>query len=199
MKVVKNMRRVESLNKKWRFTKTPMAKVKENLEGCTWENIDLPHTWNAFDGQDGGADYHRGCCTYVKTMDFSKLEKGKKYFVEFQGANHVAKVYFNNEYLGIHKGGFSTFRFELTAYINWDGENLLEVEVDNSEGLHVYPQQADFTFYGGIYRSVNLIMVEESHFHLEMSGSKGVFVTPVVEDLNSCELRIDAFVKGAKK
>lgn len=199
MKVVMNMRRVESLKKKWKFTKTPMAKVKEKIEGCTWENIDLPHTWNAFDGQDGGADYHRGCCTYVKTMDFSKMEKDKKYFVEFQGANHVAKVYFNNEYLGIHKGGFSTFRFELTEYINWDGENILEVEVDNSEGLQVYPQQADFTFYGGIYRSVNLIMVEESHFDLEMSGSKGVFVTPVVEDLNSCELRIDAFVKGAKK
>ena len=109
MKVGMNMRKVESLNKSWKFTKMPMTETKERGEGCQWDSIDLPHTWNALDGQDGGADYHRGCCTYVKVMDFSEMDKNKKYFVEFQGANHIAKVYFNNEYLGIHKGGFSTF------------------------------------------------------------------------------------------
>lgn len=192
------MRIVESLNKSWKFAKAPMAEVKENIQGCQFENIDLPHTWNALDGQDGGNDYHRGCCTYVKSMDFSNVKEGQKCYVEFQGANHVAKVYFNNEYLGIHKGGFSTFRFELTPYINWNGENTLEVEVNNSTGLQVYPQQADFTFFGGLYRNVNLIVVEESHFDLDKLGSKGVFVTPVVEDLKKCELRVDAFVTGAK-
>lgn len=194
------MRRIEFLNKDWKFIKKSMDELRrEEVQDSQWERIDLPHTWNAFDGQDGGADYYRGQCSYAKNIDFSNIEKGKKYFVEFQGANHVAKVYFNKKYLGEHKGGFSTFRFELTSYINWDGDNLLEVEVNNSAGLQVYPQQADFTFFGGLYRGANLIIVEESHFTLEMSGSQGVFITPTVKDLTNCEVRVDAFVKDKKE
>lgn len=193
------MRIVECINNNWKFIKKPIIEMKEEVNGGQWENVNLPHTWNAYDGQDGGGDYYRGCCTYKKAIDFSKIKKNQRCYIEFQGANHVAKVYFNNEYLGIHKGGFSTFRFELTSFINWKGENIIEVEVDNSNGLQVYPQQADFTFFGGIYRSVNLIIVEESHFDLEVSGSKGVFITPTLEDLTSSLVRVDTFVKGAKK
>ena len=136
--------------------------------------VALPHTWNALDGQDGGGDYWRGIGTYK--IDLPNPTKGKKQYIELQGANHVATVYCNGRELGTHKGGFSTFRFELTPAMKPEG-NVLTVVVTNGVS-DIYPQNADFTFYGGLYRDVNFIEVEDAHFDLLMDGTEAVFVTP---------------------
>lgn len=143
-------------------------------EDAEFEPVTLPHTWNAFDGQDGDGYYFRGTGIYkikLPTTDFDK-----KQFIEFRGANHSAKVYLNDTYVGSHEGGFSSFRFELTQHIV-QGDNVLTVYVNN-EVSHIYPQRADFTFCGGLYRDVCLIEVEKSHFNLEKQGSSGIFITP---------------------
>ena len=110
--------------------------------------VALPHTWNAFDGQDGGNDYWRGIGTYE--IDLPNPTKGCKQYIEFQGANHVATVFCNGRELGTHKGGFSTFRYDLTPAMRPEG-NVLTVVVSNAAS-DIYPQNADFTFYGGLYR-----------------------------------------------
>ena len=143
-------------------------------EGVAFETVALPHTWNAFDGQDGGGDYYRG--TGVYKISLPEPIPGKRQYIEFQGANHVATVYCNAEKIGEHRGGFSTFRFDLTEAMK-PSDNQLTVEVYNGV-CDVYPQRADFTFFGGIYRDVRFIQVEDAHFDLMKDGSDGVFVTP---------------------
>ncbi len=136
--------------------------------------VSLPHTWNALDGQDGGGDYHRGTCVYKLTLP--DPTSGKRQYIEFRGANHIATVCCNGKLLGEHRGGFSTFRFELTDAMQPEG-NELTVSVFNGV-CDVYPQRADFTFYGGIYRDVTFIEVENAHFDLMKHGSDAAFVTP---------------------
>ena len=152
--------------------------------------VALPHTWNAFDGQDGGADYWRGIGTYQ--IDLPNPTKGLKQYIEIQGANHVATVYCNGRELGTHKGGFSTFRYDLTAAMKPEG-NVLTVVVTNGVS-DIYPQNADFTFYGGLYRDVNFIEVNETHFDLLLDGTNAVFVTPH----NVGKTRVDLFPVNAE-
>ncbi len=155
-------------------TKTLLKEAVFSKWGGADSLVKLPHTWNAFDGQDGGNDYFRGKGIYKIALP--KPTAGKKQFIEFQGANHIAAVFCNGQKIGVHEGGFSTFRFELTQAMKPNG-NMLMVEVDNGIS-HVYPQSADFTFYGGLYREVNFIETDLSHFDLLKHGSEGVFVTP---------------------
>ena len=158
--------------------------------GQAFETVALPHTWNALDGQDGGADYWRGIGTYEIALP--DPTKGKKQYIEIQGANHVATVYCNGRELGTHKGGFSTFRYDLTPAMKENG-NILTVTVSNAPA-DIYPQNADFTFYGGLYRDVNFIEVEPAHFDLLKVGTSGVFVTPHI----SGKTRVDLFPVGAE-
>ena len=151
--------------------------------------VALPHTWNALDGQDGGADYWRGIGTYE--IDLPNPTKGLKQYIEIQGANHVATVYCNGRELGTHKGGFSTFRYDLTPAMKAEG-NVLTVVVTNGVS-DIYPQNADFTFYGGLYRDVNFIEVNDAHFDLLMDGTQAVFVTPH----NVGKTRVDLFPMNA--
>lgn len=176
------MRNITNINENWQFSK----------DGKDFAPVQLPHTWNNLDGQNGGANYLRQKCYYKKTLTLSPSDK--KVFLEFQGVNHIANVSFNGKELGEHRGGFSTFRFDLTPHIK-EGENLLEVSADNSEGLPVYPQQADFTFFGGIYRDVSIIEVGETHFDLEHYGAAGVYVTPTTLG-GDADVSVLSYVKG---
>lgn len=177
------MRRILSLNSHWKFEKYPQN--PESIDPATMEDITIPHTWNAIDGTDGGNDYYRGTCLYYKKIEGTHLKSNEKAFLEFQGINMKATVIFNGKNIGSHLGGYSTFRMDVTDL--WQEENLLLVYVDNSPSEEVYPQMADFTFYGGIYRDVNLILVDSSHFDLEYYGGRGVYVTASVD--GSVEVR----------
>lgn len=155
-------------------TKTILKEALFAKFGEALAPVALPHTWNNLDGQDGGNDYWRGIGTYQ--IDLPNPTKGKKQYIEFQGANHVATVYCNGREIGTHKGGFSTFRYDITRALN-ASNNVLTVMVTNAVS-DIYPQTADFTFYGGLYRDVTFIEVEPAHFDLMKVGTSGVFVTP---------------------
>lgn len=161
------MRRVISLNRDWKFYQN---------DHCS--QITLPHTWNAVDGQDGGNDYFRGTCRYVRALEKPETEAGSRVFLEIKGAAMSAVVSLNGKELATHQGGYSAFHVELTEHLL--EENELCIAVDNSDSDVIYPQKADFTFYGGLYRDVNLIIVPEVHFDLSYCGAPGIKVTPVV-------------------
>jgi len=169
---------------------TLMTQARFAKQGEALAVVALPHTWNALDGQDGGADYWRGIGTYE--IDLPNPTKGLKQYIEIQGANHVATVYCNGRELGTHKGGFSTFRFDLTPAMKPQG-NVLTVVVTNGVS-DIYPQAADFTFYGGLYRDVNFIEVSNAHYDLLMDGTSAVFVTPHVTG----KTRVDLFPVNAE-
>jgi len=170
------MRDILNINKGWLFLKQGKS-----------ESVDLPHTWNGSDGQDGGNDYYRGVCTYEKHISKDSLPKGDEVYIEICGANSSAVVYFNGKKLISHDGGYQTFRAKLSPVSD---ENTIKIEVDNSPNDRVYPQMADFTFYGGLYRDVSLIGVNKNRFSLDAFGSSGLFVTPKEKDGGySVELR----------
>ena len=183
------MRQIINFNNKWEFYKDTND---INIQ-AVGEEISLPHTWNATDGQDGGNDYFRGTCLYRKVFRSDLLPKAKKYYLEINGANSSADVYMNGKRLAHHDGGYSTWRVNITGYLRM--ENTLCVLVDNAPNEEVYPQVADFTFYGGIYRDVNIICVEETHFDLEYFGGKGLVITPEIAE-TAANVKIDTYVNN---
>ena len=176
------MREKWKFNEGWAFEK----------EGESPEKVTLPHTWNAKDGTDGGNDYYRGLCWYHKKFTAPKVREDEELWIEFAGAAMSAEVWLNGKRIGCHAGGFSTFRINMTPYLQ--EENRLSVGVDNSKNRKVYPQKADFTFYGGIYREVYLIKVPQAHFSLDYYGSNGIKITPfVLENLQTAQITVEAW------
>lgn len=163
-----------SLTGKWDFYLGEQT-LSGILTQADWQTVSVPHTWNNLDGQDGGNDYYRGAGWYRRTLVLEKAE-GKVYYFEFLGVNSVADVYVNGQHLGQHRGGYTLFRFDATEALR-SGENTVLVKADNSPFPDVNPLEADFTFFGGIYREVNLITAEKTHFSLEDFGSDGVQIT----------------------
>lgn len=170
------MKRATTINRGWMFSKEcsdiPKALPKD------WCEVTIPHTWNNVDGQDGNSDYYRGDGWYVKEL---KKPHAKKIYLEVGAASSVAAVYVNGEKAAYHEGGYSIFRVELTELLK-DGTNIIAICVNNENKSNVYPQQADFTFYGGIYRNVKLICVPESHFDLDYYGGKGFTAASEITD-----------------
>lgn len=167
---------------------------KENGADTSWEEVTLPHTWNGTDGQDGGNDYYRGACYYRKSLAKAEIPEGKRIYLEFEGVNSSAVLWVNGREAARHDGGYSTWRADITDFLHEDNEIM--VEADNSPNDFVYPQRADFTFYGGIYRSVNLICVDSAHFDLDYFGGPGVKVTPEVIG-NRANVKTEVFLTGA--
>ena len=180
------MRKILNINESWQFWKN-CASLSDRGESVA---VSLPHTWNAEDGLDGGNDYFRGSCLYTKKIDKASLGEGLHY-IEICGANSSADLYLNGEKLCHHDGGYSIWRADLTGGLV-DGENEIAIIVDNSPNETVYPQMADFTFYGGLYRSVYIVSVPETHFDLDYYGAPGIAITPVMEG-SSANVKIDVY------
>ena len=185
------MRKILNFNDGWLFSKgVDGVAHAENSEA-----VSLPHTWNAIDGQDGGNDYFRGSCLYTKKINKSDLPQADLYYLEIRGANSSADVYVDGNKLAHHDGGYSTWRVNLTEALT--GENELQIVVDNSPSEEVYPQMADFTFYGGIYRNVYLVAVNESHFDLDYYGGPGLKITPEVKG-NDATVTVEVYTANMK-
>ena len=187
------MRKIISLNRKWSFRKG-VSEVPA-VTPADWDFINVPHCWNAVDGQDGGNDYYRGTCCYVKDIDMEEIPTADKYYLEINGANSSATVFMNGEKLASHDGGYSTWRVDITDALKKG--TRLGILVDNSANETVYPQMADFTFYGGLYRDVNIIAVNESHFELDYYGGRGIAITPKVVGTDA-QVTFESFVTNKK-
>ncbi len=161
------------------------------------EIVDLPHTWNNVDGQDGGNDYYRGVGIYKKEFERPVFDENTQdVYIECQGVNSSAKVILNNQEVVTHDGGYSTFRTKVTELLT--EQNTLAIEVDNAANKRVYPQKADFTFYGGIYRDVNLVVVNKSHFEMVYYGMPGIKVTPEIVG-DGAKVSVESYVHLEEK
>ena len=204
-----------SLNDNWTFFKDTAAPAANQTQtpahpsAQAGEKVTLPHTWNAFDGQDGGSDYFRGECTYTRPLPALTLKEDEEVYLCFYGVSQTAVVLVNGELVTRHEGGYSRFYADVTRFFRTasplppalpcaNGAPLppsqrevsakqtegvspvpaqLTVRVSNAVSDRVYPQAADFTFFGGIYRNVELLIVNRSHFDLTAMGG-GVRITP---------------------
>ena len=189
------MRKIINLNDNWQFIQKDVGLV--NVMPTDWQTVNLPHTWNAVDGHDGNGSYDRGNYWYAKTFETpTQAFGGSKVFVEVLAAGQQATVYVNGTKVTYHEGGYSIFRADVTDLCKEDEENLLVIACSNEYKDSVYPQSADFTFYGGLYRGVNIICTTEAHFDLEYYGGPGIKVMPYPCD-GGANFEIESFVKDA--
>lgn len=189
------MRFYDNINEEWYFKHGDNVPSSWPLEDAKeYTVVDVPHTWNNWDGQDGGENYYRGKGIYTKLLVRPDLPSNYHIFVEFEGVNSVAEVYLDGEKAAEHRGGYSTFRVDITDAIK-DGDTVLTVVADNSAQSDVYPQVADFTFYGGMYRDVNIIAVPDTHLDLEFYGSPGFEVDSEINGKDAT-VNLRAWVKN---
>jgi beta-galactosidase len=170
------VRKIININNDWKFCQQNEEQaMNKSYNDNLWEAVNVPHTWNAIDGANG-LNYYKGACWYRKEFNVDRSANGNKIFIEFNGSNSITDVYVNGHHMGQHKGGYSTFRFDITEAVESGCKNILSVKVDNTVVDDVYPQKADFTFYGGIYRDVNIIIVNPVHIDLSDYGSSGIYI-----------------------
>ncbi len=187
------MREIKIINNGWYFSTD--AKAVPSALPTDWDTLNLPHTWNGVDGQDGGNDYKRLKAFYCKEIKAEDLT-GEVNYLEFDGVNSSAEVFWNGKSLTVHHGGYSRFRVKIPAN-DIRETNILTVSADNSPNETVYPQVADFTFYGGIYRSVKILSVPDAHFDLDYFGAPGIAVTPVVNGTDA-DVTVETYLTNAE-
>jgi beta-galactosidase len=172
----------------WRFTRSnPNGAEAVGFDDSGWTPLSLPHSWNATDGADGGNNYYRGACWYRRHYTLPAAAAGKKVYLEFDGANIVTDVFVNGQNVGQHRGGFARFRFDVTDAMA-DGDNVIAVRVSNAGVDDVPPLEADFTFFGGIYRDVHVLITDPLHIDTMDYGSDGVYLDPTNVSAASAQL-----------
>ena len=159
-----------NINSDWKFRKG---------DGSPAAVVTLPHIWDIRGGQNGNGGYV-GVCVYEKQIEMSDDWKDRDIYLEIGAAGSVAEVVVNGQPVGTHKGGYSLFLFNITKWMRPGQCNRIEVRVDNSVRDDVYPIAADYTFFGGIYRDVNLVVADASRFSLDDDGSEGIYIIPEI-------------------
>ncbi len=187
----------KSLGAGWAFTREDVpAAASVSYDDAYWERVTVPHTWNARDGQDGGGDQYRGTGWYRIPFVLEMADLDRNIFLKFDGVGTVATVYVNGNEVGMHRGNFGAFIFDVTPYVS-AGRNLLAVRVNNVRDTTITPLRGDFTIYGGIYRSVHLLMTDRLGISPLDYASPGVFVTQRSVSKNAAVLDVRSLVRNA--
>lgn len=182
----------------WRFIRQDVAGAEGiNFDDSTWPQTDLPHTWNNLDGEDGGDNYYRGSGWYRLHYRPAETFAGRVCFLKFDGAFLVTDVYVNGIWVGQHKGGFAAFSFDVSSQLKPGHDNVIAVKVNNSPNPEVPPLSADFTFFGGLYREVKLLITDPVHISPLDYGSCGVYLDASRVSSNSADLQVRAILFNA--
>ena len=187
-----------NLDAAWRFIRQDVAGAQaSSFDDSAWSVVNLPHTWNNLDGQDGGNNYYRGIGWYRTHYVLDGSYVGRRFFVKFDGAFLVSDVWCNGNYLGQHQGGFAAFVFDVTPYVNVGADNVIAVKVNNAFNTNVPPLSADFTFFGGLYRDVHLLVTDPVHISPLDYASPGIYLKTTNVNSNSANLQITAVISNA--
>jgi beta-galactosidase len=180
------VRHIETINESWSFYKGKLKNPFDKASEASWEKVTIPHSWNTKDILDDEKGYYRGEAWYKKTMTIPQIYENQQVFLLFEAANQVASLFINGEPVGEdHIGGYTTFARDITSAIK-KGSNEIAVKVDNSHNDEIVPHSADFSFYGGIYRDIQLIITKPLHFEVANLGTNAIFVrTPEVSEASA--------------
>ena len=182
----------------WRFIRQDIAAAQAiEFDDSSWTNFNLPHTWNNIDGQDGGKNYYRGMGWYRRHYTVEKGLPGRHFFLKFDGAFCVTDVYVNGTFVGEHQGGFSAFVFDVTPHLKIGGDNVIAVKVNNAVNTNIPPLSADFTFFGGLYRDVHLLVTDPVQISPLDYGSPGIYLKTTDVSSNSANLQVTAILSNS--
>ena len=171
------VRHIETINDAWHFYKGKIEHPFSNDASRSWEKVTIPHSWNTEDILDDEDGYYRGEGWYKKTMKIPQVYQNQQVFMLFEGANQVTSLFVNGNKVGKdHIGGYTTFARDITTAIK-EGNNDITIKVDNAHNDEIVPQSADFSFYGGIYRDIHLVITKPVYFEVANLGTNAVFIT----------------------
>ena len=194
-------RDVTSFNDGWEFKKGPFAidamqvAAKWNAD---WEQVTVPHTWNADDMQKKTNSFYAGVAYYRKQHVFPKSLEGKRIFLRFEGVGSCAEVYVNGYLVGTHKGAYSAFVCEIGSQVKYGEENEIVVKADNTARPDVIPvNHGLFGVYGGIYRPVWLVVTEPCNIVVNDCASPGVYITQKNVSKKSAEVSVKVKLDNA--
>lgn len=180
------VRKVESFNEGWQFKKGPFSEnelVFMQSWDKKWEDVKIPHTYNAKDMQVDHGKFYEGDAYYKKTFLVDSKLKDKRLFLKFEGVGQVADLYINGVLVGNHKGGYSAFSFEITKAVKFGEENEFLLKVNNEARKDVIPVNHNlFGVYGGIHRPVWLITTNQVNIDVTDYASKGVYISQELID-----------------
>ena len=187
----------KTINEQWKFDKgNPENAADLRFDDSSWGQVNIPHTWNNMDATDDVPGYHRGVCWYRKTFNM-EAGQAQKTLIYFEGANQITDVYLNGTWVGNHKGGYTRFHFDITPHLKFGQPNVLAVKVDNSYNENIPPLSADFTFFGGIYRDVFLMQLNNVHFSMDDHSTQGVFITTPQVSKEMAEVEVKTLLSNA--
>ena len=182
----------------WRFIRQDVSgALAPGFDDSSWANVNLPHTWNNRDGQDGVKNYYRGVGWYRRHYTPAKNLAGRHFFLKFDGAFSVTDVYVNGDFVGEHRGGFAAFAFDVTPYLNVGVDNVIAVRVNNAVNADIPPLSADFTFFGGLYRDAHLLVTDPVQISPLDYGSPGIYLRTTGVSSNSANLQVTAVLSNA--
>ncbi|MCR6504452.1 glycoside hydrolase family 2 protein [Bacteroides muris (ex Fokt et al. 2023)] len=194
-------RKVTLFNDGWEFKKGPFS--KEAMQAAVkwnagWQEVTLPHTWNADDMQKKVSAFYEGVGYYRKKCIFPESMKGKRLFLRFEGVGSCAEVYVNGYLTGTHKGAYSAFVCEIGSQVKFGEENEIIVKADNTARPDVIPvNHVLFGVYGGIYRPVWLVITEPCGIVVNDCASSGVYITQKNVSKQSAEVNVKVKVDNA--
>jgi beta-galactosidase len=183
-----SLRIVSNLSRDWEFVKDSDNRSVSPSSGSSWQSINLPHTWNAVDVMDDTPGYYRGAGWYKKTLKVDPSWIGKRVFLHFEGANQETDIFINGKMAKKHLGGYTGFLVSLNGLLNYksDAINVISVKVNNRFNEDIPPLTADFTFFGGLYRTVSILVTGQVHFSDADYGSQGIHIfTPSVSKISA--------------
>ena len=179
-----NPRTNETINQFWKFSKGEFANAQlSSFDDSAWESVSIPHTWNKDDADDETPGYYRGTGWYRRSLNIPAYKKDKEIYISFDGVCQEAELFINGQSVGTHLGGYTRFVFDISKFVKFGEPNIFAVKVSNKYNENIPPLSADFTFFGGIYRDVNLIYTEKQHITTTDFASTGVYIkTPSVSE-----------------
>lgn len=185
-----------NINDVWKFYRADVAGAEGvGFDDSEWDTLDLPHTYNAFDGQDGGG-YYRGIAWYRKHYTIPSAYSGKRIFLYFESASKAADVYVNGAYIGRHEGSYASFCFDITDRVNSGSDNVIAVKIDNSSAVDIAPLSGDFTQWGGICRTIHLLITNNVHVTPLDYASPGVYLTQTNVSSGSADLEVKTKIRN---
>ena len=183
------------MNRNWRFSRSVAeGSHARDFDDSGYERVVIPHTnvrlpWHNCDEKSYGF-----VSSYRRRFKLPSDAKGKRVFVDFEGAMTASTVWINGQRLGEYKGGYTPFSFDLTPNLDFDGENVLVVDVDSSERPDIPPfgYQIDYLTFGGIYREVSLRIVPATFIENVFAKTKDVLTDHPSLDVDCYIQRLEA-------
>jgi beta-galactosidase len=164
-----------SVNENWQFLRKDIPDPSQFPFGDAVSLVSFPHTWNACDAVDDAPGYYRDIAWYGRSINIPSEYEGKQLTLFFEGANQEVELFVNGRSAGTHVGGYTRFSFNITNHVRFGSQNQFAIKVNNRANEDIPPLSADFTFFGGIYRDVYMIVTSGQHISTTHYASSGVY------------------------